>query len=188
MDFRREEYSSLRAELLEEQSAEASLLLTMYTIFVALITFAIDKQNVHLFLLAIYVNFLFKLQLSWKYTGRMRIVAYLIVNYEKKNETIHWELDLEDLEKSYGKYLNRWLRVISFSSSKTVTVMSGVACLSGLLFLFRSNLNYFFLIIEFIVFIAGILLHMFLDYIQSRRNIKNLFIEEFETLNKRKLK
>lgn len=62
------------------------------------------------------------------------------------------------------------------------------ASLRGLFFLFRSKFNYFFLIVEFILFIVGILLHMSLDYIQSRRNIKNLFIEEFEKLNNRKKK
>lgn len=188
MDYKSEEYSSLRAELLEEQSAEASLLLTMYTIFVALITFAIDKQNFNLFLIAIYVNFLFKLQLCWKSTGRMRIVAYLIVNYEMKSESTHWELDLEGIENPSSKYLKKWLKIISFSSSKAVTVMSILACLIGFYFMFQSELNIYLLIIEFLLFIIGILIHIYLDYTQSRKDLKKLFILEFEKLNERKSK
>lgn len=157
----------------------------MYTVFVALITFGIDKQNYLLFLLAIYVNFLFKLQLSWKYTGRMRIVAYLIVNYENKYESIHWESDLEDLNGKYNRYLNKWLKIISLSSSKMVTLMSIFAC-SGILFLFRSNLNFCYVAIFVILYILGILLHIILDYMQSRRDIKSIFIEEFEKLNRDK--
>lgn len=188
MDFKNEEYGALRAELLEEQSAEASLLLTMYTIFVALITFAIDKRNSHLFLFSIYVNFLFKLQLSWKFTGRMRIVAYLIVNYEKKFDGVNWELDLESIEKPCSKWLDKWLKMISLSSSKTVTLMSIFACLMGLFFAIQSNVNLKLLILEIILYIFGILIHIFLDNTQSHRNVKKMFIDEFEKLNESRIK
>lgn len=188
MDLRSEEYSSLRAELLEEQSAQANLLLAMYTVFIALLTFAIDKQNHYLLIVSIYINLLFKLQISWKHTGRMRIVAYLIVNYERKSKDVQWELDLDRIQRCHSKYLKRWLRIVSFSSSKAVTLMSVVSCLLIFVFLFQMQEKSFLHIIELVISVVGILIHMLLDYTQSQKDLKKIFIEEFEEVNKSKMK
>ena len=188
MDLRSEEYSSLRAELLEEQSAQANLLLAMYTIFIALITFAIDKQNHYLLIFSIYVNLLFKLQILWKHTGRMRIVAYLIVNYEKKSKDVQWELDLDRIERYHNKFLKMWLKIVSFSSSKVVTLMSVISCLLVFVFPFQTQQKSFLYIVVLMLSVMGVLMHIFLDYMQSRKDLKIFFMEEFEKANKDKIK
>lgn len=149
---------------------------------------AIDKQNHYLLILSIYVNLLFKLQILWKHTGRMRIVAYLIVNYEKKSKDVQWELDLDRIERYHNKFLKRWLKIVTFSSSKAVTFMSVMSCVLFFVFLCQTQQKIFLYIIEFILSVIGVLIHIFLDYMQSRRDLKKLFMEEFEEVNRNKMK
>ncbi len=176
------EYSSLRAEIIGEQSSQANLLIAMYTISIALLTFAIDKGNTYLFALAVYVIILFKLQILWKQTGMMRLSAYLIVKFEQGESEASWESDIIEAEKYRGKELKKWLRLISWSSSAMSTFMILIICALniGLTWFTMSKNDTRWLGTG--LCLIGLFLSLYIDSLQSPGNLLKLFKEEFRQL------
>lgn len=183
--MREAEYSSLRAELLEEQSSQASLLIALYTIFVAIITFALSQKNTYLCLIAIFINILFKLQILWKQTGIIRISAYLTVKFERDNDTdLSWESDIIECEKKYrNKKMKQWFKIISLSSSKIVSLMNLIAFICNLFILYNNDQTTLLIaIVEIIFGVAGVLFSLYLDRLQTPEKLREAFIQEFSQL------
>lgn len=183
--MKNEEYTSLRAEIIGEQSSIINLLIAMYTIFVAIITFAIEKQKSFLFIPAIFITILFKLQLLWKKTGVLRLAAYIKVYYEDKYEEINWETSIVLAEKYRGKYLKKWFRIVSIPSSKSATFLVVFAYLLNLLYIYQYGQNISIHIVEIIFGSIGVIVSLYIDVVESCGDLKEKFIQEFEELNKR---
>lgn len=181
--MREAEYSSLRAEILEEQGGQANLLIAMYTIFIATITFAISQTNTYLFFMDILVSLFFKLQILWKQAGIQRISSYIIVKFESEKELgISWETDLLEAEKYRETKFKRWFKIISLSSSKMSTFLIIITYIINLLVLYQSVETLTVAIIEIILGAIVIFITLYIDILQPQDKLREKFIQEFSQL------
>lgn len=176
------EYSSLRAEILSEQANESNLLIAMYTISLAIFTFAIDKQNPFLFLVIIFVLIPFRLQIIWKQTGIIRLSAYIIVNFENGDSGFKWERTILDAVKYREKGFKHWFKIIAYSSN-----------MASLMVILAVSFNFYYLkagtyslqiqVLDIVFATLGLLFVVFLDIKNSSKKQRLLYIEEFKKVN-----
>lgn len=111
----KEEYNSLRAEILGLINIQNNYIVAMYTITIAILSLAIQQQNEWLFLLPYVILFSFQRIISAKNDGMIRIAAYIAVFLDGE---IGWE-------KNYSEIVNRTTNKRSDKFSKLLNVISG---------------------------------------------------------------
>lgn len=88
---RKEEYESLRQELLQHQERRLPILNLMLVVAVGLCGTALELQNPYLPLGALLLLFSARIQLAETQYGVQRIASYLRVLHEENNLELNWE-------------------------------------------------------------------------------------------------
>lgn len=85
-----EEYSALRAEIINQETAETSIYLQMYSFYAALFSAALALNTKEIFLVSYIILILFQLRLNYSVRCVTKVSTYISVFYENRYD-IHWE-------------------------------------------------------------------------------------------------
>lgn len=129
--IRKDEYSSLRAEIIGIIDITQNYIIAMYTITVAILTFAIQQQNPWLFLIPYVVLFSFQRIISAKRDIMVRMAAYIAVFLD---EDFGWEKNYKEIYKRTTDKHNDKGKFSSFMniiSGRLSSLQLGVVCCIG---------------------------------------------------------
>ena len=104
MAGKKEEYDSLRQELIEHQSKRLPIMGTALTVSTILFGVGVELKNPYLPLFALLMLHSARVQLAQAHYGVQRIAAYIRVMHEEDNPELNWEtgsyrIRLESLQK-----------------------------------------------------------------------------------------
>lgn len=128
---KKEEYNSLRAEVLGIIDITQNYIIAMYTISIAILTLAVQQQNPWLFLLPYVVLFSFQRIISAKKDIMVRIAAYIAVFLD---EDFGWEKNYKEIfEKTTVKHnaTNKFSNMMNAISGRISSLQIGVVCSVG---------------------------------------------------------
>lgn len=130
---KKEEYNSLRAEVLGVIDIIQNYIIAMYTISIAILTFAVQQQNAWLFLLPYVVLFSFQRIIVAKKDIMVRIAAYIAVfldgdfGWEKNYKEIYENTTVK--HNASGQFSNLMNAISGRISSLQIGVVCSLGCL-----------------------------------------------------------
>lgn len=127
----KEEYASLRSEIIGLVSIQNNYVIAMYTITVAIITFAIQQKNEWIFLLPYIILFSFQRIISTKRNIMLRIAAYISVFLD---EDFGWEKNYNDIvDNTLGKHNDKekFSKFKNVISGRISSLQLGLVCSIG---------------------------------------------------------
>ena len=125
----KEEYNSLRTEIIELVNIQNNYIIAMYTITIAILSLAIQQENEWLFLLPYVILFSFQRIISAKNDGMLRIAAYIAVFLD---ENVGWEKNYEQITgvaKTTGR--DKFSKFMNVISGRISSMQLGVVCSIG---------------------------------------------------------
>lgn len=136
----KEEYNSLRTEIIELVNIQNNYIIAMYTITIAILSLAIQQENEWLFLLPYIILFSFQRIISAKNDGMLRIAAYIAVFLD---ENIGWEKNYNQIIKAtrianHDKF-SKFMNVIS---GRISSMQLGVVCSLGCAIMCIKNIGF----------------------------------------------
>ena len=141
---KKEEYLSLRSEIISLVEIQNNYIIAMYTITIALITLAIQQKNVWIYLLPYVILFSFQRIISAKRDIMLRIAAYIAVFLDGD---FGWEKNYKDIiNNTLNKYENgnRYSKLKNILSGRISSLQLGIICsgtciIMQMIYIFESN-------------------------------------------------
>lgn len=128
---RNEEYSSLRAEIIGIVDIIQNYIIAMYTITIAILTFAIQQQNQWLFLIPYVVLYSFQRIIAVKKDIMVRMAAYIVVFLDGE---FGWEKNYSDICKETTFKHNaseKFSKLKNIVSGRISSLQLGAVCSVG---------------------------------------------------------
>lgn len=179
------EYNTLRDEIISSQANQCNLLIAMYTISIAIFSFAIDKENPLLFLAVIYIAIPFRMQIFWRQNGILKISAYIIVNFENAENELNWEKNVIQITELRE---NRPLRAFyeTHKDYYAANFLGLLAVVFNIYYLLMNypNLNTVVKIADVFIAVFSVIFMPILEKLFSLKKTREGYIDDFKRVNK----
>ncbi len=183
------EYEGLRSEINSVQEQQRNMLITMYTLFVALFVLAVETSSFYILLTSYFILIPFQCIINKQNWSVQKISLYIVCFFEENNANIHWEgLHSYPEYKEYFKHHGDE-QLIHYIGTSILAAIASLSFICERIYSIMNN-NSGDLIFDIVLICVSIVLFAILlrinlkykkDYTQELRKIMNSYKDYLNT-------